>query len=131
MYPAIVFLPLAGALLAGFFGRSLGDKMSGFLTSLFLVIAAGLSWVAFYHVGFLGEEARVPIMPFIQHRGSADYMVAAHRYAHGRHAGRGDNRLGSRPHLFHRLYVRRRPSAALLCGAVAIHLRHAIARHSG
>jgi NADH-quinone oxidoreductase subunit L len=65
MYPAIVFLPLAGALLAGFFGRSLGDKMSGFLTSLFLVIAAGLSWVAFYHVGFLGEEARVPIMPFI------------------------------------------------------------------
>ncbi len=65
MYPAIVFLPLAGALLAGFFGRSLGDKMSGFLTSLFLVIAAGLSWIAFYHVGFLGEEARVPIMPFI------------------------------------------------------------------
>jgi NADH-quinone oxidoreductase subunit L len=65
MYPAIVFLPLAGALLAGFFGRSLGDKMSGFLTSLFVVIAAGLSWVAFYHVGLLGEEARVPIMPFI------------------------------------------------------------------
>jgi NADH-quinone oxidoreductase subunit L len=65
MYPAIVFLPLAGTLLAGFFGRSLGDKMSGFLTSLFVVIAAGLSWVAFYHVGFLGEEARVPIMPFI------------------------------------------------------------------
>ncbi len=65
MYPAIVFLPLAGALLAGFFGRTLGDKTSGFLTSLFLVVAAGLSWVAFYHVGFLGEEARVPIMPFI------------------------------------------------------------------
>ena len=65
MYPAIVFLPLAGALLAGFFGRSLGDKMSGFLTSLFVVIAAGLSWIAFYHVGFLGEEARVPILPFI------------------------------------------------------------------
>ncbi|HXW22491.1 MAG TPA: NADH-quinone oxidoreductase subunit L [Rhodomicrobium sp.] len=65
MYPAIVFLPLAGALLAGFFGRPLGDKMSGFLTSLFVVVAAGLSWVAFYHVGFLGEEARVPILPFI------------------------------------------------------------------
>ena len=65
MYPAIVFLPLAGALLAGFFGRSLGDKMSGILTSLFVVIAAVLSWIAFYHVGFLGEEARVPIMPFI------------------------------------------------------------------
>ena len=31
MYPAIVFLPLAGALMAGFFGRTLGDKISGFL----------------------------------------------------------------------------------------------------
>ena len=35
------------------------------LTSLFLVAAAGLSWIAFYHVGFLGEEARVPLFPFI------------------------------------------------------------------
>jgi NADH-quinone oxidoreductase subunit L len=65
MYPAIVFLPLAGAVIAGFFGRTLGDKTSGFLTSLFLVAAAGLSWIAFYHVGFLGEEARVPLFPFI------------------------------------------------------------------
>ncbi len=65
MYPAIVFLPLAGAVIAGFFGRTLGDKTSGFLTSLFLVAAAGLSWIAFYHVGFLGEEARVPLLPFI------------------------------------------------------------------
>ncbi len=65
MYPAIVFLPLGGALLAGFFGRTLGDKMSGFLTSLFVVAAACLSWIAFYHVGFLGEEARVPLFPFI------------------------------------------------------------------
>jgi NADH-quinone oxidoreductase subunit L len=73
MYPAIVFLPMAGALLAGFFGRSLGDKMSGFLTSLFVVVAAGLSWIAFYQVGILGEEARVPILPFI---GAGDLQTA-------------------------------------------------------
>ncbi len=65
MYPAILFLPLAGAILAGFFGRTLGDKTSGFLTSIFVLVAAGLSWIAFYHVGFLGEEARVPLLPFI------------------------------------------------------------------
>ncbi len=65
MYPAILFLPLAGAILAGFFGRTLGDKTSGFLTSVFVLVAAGLSWLAFYHVGFLGEEARVPILPWI------------------------------------------------------------------
>ncbi len=65
MYPAILFFPLGGALLAGFFGRSLGDKTSGFITSCFVVAAAALSWVAFYHVGFLGEDARVPILPWI------------------------------------------------------------------
>ena len=38
MYTAIVFLPLAGALIAGFFGRLLGEKASGVLTSLLLII---------------------------------------------------------------------------------------------
>jgi NADH-quinone oxidoreductase subunit L len=47
--------------------------MSGFLTSLFVVVAAGLSWIAFYQVGFLGEEARVPILPFI---GAGDLQTA-------------------------------------------------------
>jgi NADH-quinone oxidoreductase subunit L len=65
MYPAIIFLPLAGAILAGFFGRTLGDKSSGLLTSLFVLVAAGLSWLAFYHVAFLGEETRVPLLPWI------------------------------------------------------------------
>jgi NADH-quinone oxidoreductase subunit L len=65
MYPAIIFLPLAGAILAGFFGRTLGDKTSGLLTSLFVLTAAGLSWLAFYHVAFLGEETRVPLLAWI------------------------------------------------------------------
>ncbi len=65
MYPAIVFLPLAGALIAGFFGRVLGDKASGLITSSLLVAAAALSWAALYHVGFLGEETRVPLMTWI------------------------------------------------------------------
>jgi len=65
MYSAIVFLPLAGALIAGFFGRILGDKASGILTSLLLISAAVLSWIVFYRVGFHGEEARVAILPWI------------------------------------------------------------------
>ena len=65
MYSAIVFLPLAGALIAGFFGRILGDKASGILTSLLLITAAVLSWIVFYRVGFHGEEARVAILPWI------------------------------------------------------------------
>ncbi len=65
MYTAIVFLPLTGAIIAGFFGRLLGAKASGLLTSTLLTIGMVLSWVAFYRVGFLGETARIEIMPWI------------------------------------------------------------------
>ncbi len=51
IYAAIVFLPLAGALIAGLFGRVIGDRPSELITTLFLMIAAVLSWVVF--VGFL------------------------------------------------------------------------------
>ncbi len=65
MYPAIVFLPLAGALIAGFFGRTLGNRGSGVLASALLVACAVLSWIAFYRVGILGEETRITLMPWI------------------------------------------------------------------
>jgi NADH-quinone oxidoreductase subunit L len=73
MYQAIVFMPLGGALIAGVFGRILGDKASGVITSALLVAAAALSWVALYHVGFLGEEARIPLLPWI---GVGDVQVS-------------------------------------------------------
>ncbi len=56
MYHAIVFLPLLGAILAGFGGRILGAKASSYLTSGFLVISAILSWVAFFDVA-IGQKA--------------------------------------------------------------------------
>ena len=65
MYPAIVLMPLAGAIIAGFFGRILGDRVSGILTSMLLLASAVLSWYAFYKVGIQGEEARVVLMPWI------------------------------------------------------------------
>jgi NADH-quinone oxidoreductase subunit L len=65
MYSAIVFLPLIGACLAGFFGRWLGDKPSGILTSLLLTTSAALSWVALYRVGLTGEDMRVQVLPWV------------------------------------------------------------------
>ncbi len=65
MYPAIVLLPLAGALIAGFFGRILGNRTSGVLTSLFVLAGAVLSWIALYRVGFQGEDAHVTLLPWI------------------------------------------------------------------
>jgi len=65
MYSAIVFLPLAGALVAGFFGRWLGDKGSGILTSTLLTVSAILSWVALFRVGLSGEDLRVTVLPWL------------------------------------------------------------------
>ena len=65
MYSAIVFLPLIGACIAGFFGRWLGDKPSGILTSTLLATSAALSWVAFYRVGFTGEEMRIQVLSWV------------------------------------------------------------------
>ncbi len=66
MYPAIVLMPLAGALIAGFFGRILGDRASGILTSVLVLAGAVLSWFAFFKVGIQGEDtATVILMPWI------------------------------------------------------------------
>ncbi|AMX93446.1 MULTISPECIES: NADH-quinone oxidoreductase subunit L [Mesorhizobium] len=70
MYQAIVFLPLLGFLIVGLFGTSLGAKASEYITSGFLVIAAVLSWVAFFTVGFgHGEVFTVPVLRWIQSGG--------------------------------------------------------------
>jgi NADH-quinone oxidoreductase subunit L len=66
MYQAIVFLPLAGFLIAGLFGRSIGARGSELITSGFLVISAVLSWIAFFSVALGSSEAfTVPLLQFI------------------------------------------------------------------
>ncbi len=55
MYLAILFLPLAGFLLAGLFPNSLGAKGCEYVTSGFLVIAAILSWIVFFSFTASGE----------------------------------------------------------------------------
>jgi NADH-quinone oxidoreductase subunit L len=57
MYHAIVFLPLLGFLIAGIFGRVIGARASEIVTTSFLMIAALLSWIAFFSVGF-GDGAQ-------------------------------------------------------------------------
>jgi NADH-quinone oxidoreductase subunit L len=66
MYQAIVFLPLLGFLIVGLFGSALGAKASEYITSGFMVIAAVLSWVAFFSVG-MGDGAvfTVPVLRWI------------------------------------------------------------------
>jgi NADH-quinone oxidoreductase subunit L len=54
---AIVFLPLAGALIAGLLGRILGHRLSELITTSMLIVAALLSWVVFFGYWFAPEAA--------------------------------------------------------------------------
>jgi NADH-quinone oxidoreductase subunit L len=55
MLTLIVFLPLLGAALAGFFGRFLGDRGSQVISCTLLVFSALLSWFVFYDVAIMGN----------------------------------------------------------------------------
>ena len=52
MYIAIVLLPLLGFFVAGFFGRQIGPRNAEIVTTALLGMAALLSWIAFFSVGF-------------------------------------------------------------------------------
>ena len=56
MYQAIVFLPLLGAIFAGFFGWLVPARASEVITTSLVLIAALLSWFAFYQVGIEGQD---------------------------------------------------------------------------
>ena len=65
MVQAIVFLPLIGFLIAGLFGRQVGARGAGLITSGLLVATALLSWVVFVDAGFYGNESRIRLFTWI------------------------------------------------------------------
>ena len=65
IYQAIVFLPLLGAIIAGFFGRTIGPRPSELITSGFLIMAAVLSWVVFWQVGVGHATDKITIMRWV------------------------------------------------------------------
>src|SRR6516165_3399436 len=60
MYQLIVFLPLFGFLIAGVFGRWIGDRGAEYVTCGFLGVCFVLSWIAFFQVAG-GADAHVSI----------------------------------------------------------------------
>ena len=74
IYQAIVFLPILGALIAGFLGRAIGPRPSEIVTSTCLVVAAALSWFVFWKVG-LGHET-VKTVRLLQWVNSGDLDVS-------------------------------------------------------
>src|SRR5690554_6802372 len=62
---AAIFLPLAGFLIAGLFGRIIGDRASMTVTTAFVLIAAALSWILFFDVALAGEDRVVTLGAWI------------------------------------------------------------------
>ena len=61
----ILFLPLLAAIISGFFGKYIGDRISGIITSLFVSVSAILSLFIFYDVILEGYENNFVIASWI------------------------------------------------------------------
>ncbi|MBL4750470.1 MAG: NADH-quinone oxidoreductase subunit L [Amylibacter sp.] len=66
MYLIIVFGPLLGALIAGLFGRIIGDRMAQLVTTGSLVVSAILSIMAFKLVAYDGHEQLIQVFHWFQ-----------------------------------------------------------------
>ncbi|USG59630.1 NADH-quinone oxidoreductase subunit L [Sneathiella marina] len=75
MYVLLVFLPLLAALIAGLFGRFIGDRGSQLVTSGAVIFSAILSWVSLYQVAFNQSPEMVELFTWIS-SGSFDVSWA-------------------------------------------------------
>jgi NADH-quinone oxidoreductase subunit L len=66
MYVALILLPLAAAIVAGFFGRVIGDRGSQLVTTGAVGLAALLSVVAFFDVAVGGNTTTVNLFTWIR-----------------------------------------------------------------
>nr|YP_011008168.1 NADH dehydrogenase subunit 5 [Egregia menziesii]WBP70069.1 NADH dehydrogenase subunit 5 [Egregia menziesii] len=66
MYLNIVFLPLIGSIVAGFFGRFLGGRGAGLVTIFCVGLSFFLSGLAFYEVGLGGSSTYLYLMPWLE-----------------------------------------------------------------
>ena len=61
----LIFLPLLGAIISGFFGRYIGDRNSEIITSLFVTFSAIISLIIFYEVIINSYENNLIISKWI------------------------------------------------------------------
>lgn len=64
MYLVLVFSPLLGSLCGGFFGRYLGYRGAGIITTGSVLLSAILSGIAFYEVALSGSVVSIPLFPW-------------------------------------------------------------------
>ena len=62
----IVFLPLLGSILSGFWGRKLGDRFSMYLTSLLLILSMLFGWFEFINLSNNQVDKIYPLLTWIE-----------------------------------------------------------------
>ena len=65
MEQSILFLPLIGAMISGFFGNKIGDRTSEIITCVLTTTAAFLSIIIFYKVISEGYESNIILFKWI------------------------------------------------------------------
>ena len=65
MYSLAIFLPLIGALIAGFFGRAIGDRGAQLVTCGLVIASAVISVVAFIDIGVMGNPHHADLATWI------------------------------------------------------------------
>ena len=65
MYLSIIFLPLIGSIISGFFGRKVGITGAQIITCLFVIITSILSGFAFLEVGFNNSSVSFSLFRWI------------------------------------------------------------------
>ncbi|CAA7611809.1 NADH-quinone oxidoreductase subunit L [Magnetospirillum sp. LM-5] len=66
MYIAAVFLPLLGSIVAGLFGRFIGDRGAQLVTCTLLGVSAAISGLIFKSVAIEGNAVVIPLLNWIQ-----------------------------------------------------------------
>src|SRR3546814_9693964 len=65
MEAAVVFLPLLGAVIAGLFGRQIGDKGAQYVTCALVTLAGVIAWYLFHDVALQGNTRTVDLATWI------------------------------------------------------------------
>ena len=99
----VVFFPLLGAIIAGLFGRWIGDRGAQLVTCGGLILSALCSWVVLAGV-LSGEPYKIELFRWI-HAGTfeADWVIRVDVLAAG-HDVHGQHGLGADPRLLGRLH---------------------------
>ena len=66
----ILFLPLLGSIISGFFGKTIGDKLSQLITCILVSISALLSLFIFFKVVSSGYEHNAIIVVYYRNSGT-------------------------------------------------------------